>query len=90
MDISTGNYILKFWAEWCGPCKAYKPVFDEATANFTKATIHDVNVDQQGDLASEYGVRGIPTTIFIKDGAVIHSRSGALSKETLEEMYKSF
>lgn len=88
-DYSTGNHVVKFWAEWCGPCKAYKPTFDEATASFSEATIHSVNVDQNSDLAVKYNVRGIPLTIFIKDGAVISEKSGIVNKLDLEKLYKT-
>ena len=66
---STKPVLVDFWAEWCGPCKALAPVLDEvATEMNGKATVVKVNVDQAGELAQKYGIRGIPTMIFFKYG----------------------
>jgi thioredoxin 1 len=63
--------LVDFWAEWCGPCKALSPVLDEiATEMSGKASVVKVNVDQASDLAQKYGIRGIPTLIFFKNGEV--------------------
>ena len=63
--------LVDFWAEWCGPCKALSPILDEiATEMSGKANVVKVNVDQAADLAQKYGIRGIPTLIFFKDGEV--------------------
>ena len=63
--------LVDFWAEWCGPCKALSPVLDEiATEMNGQANIVKVNVDQASDLAQKFGIRGIPTLIFFKNGEV--------------------
>jgi thioredoxin 1 len=63
--------LVDFWAEWCGPCKALSPVLDEIASEMSgKATVVKVNVDQASDLAQKYGIRGIPTLIFFKNGEV--------------------
>lgn len=61
--------VVDFWAEWCGPCKALAPVLDEiANEVGENAKVVKVNVDEAGELAQKYGIRGIPTLIFFKDG----------------------
>jgi thioredoxin 1 len=78
--------VADFWAEWCGPCKMIGPMIDELSTEYEgRAVIGKVNVEEQGDLAVEFGVRNIPTILFIKNGEVVDKHVGAAPKAALIE-----
>ncbi len=98
IDLSSENFsiakegvaLVDFWAPWCGPCRMLSPVIDELANEFDgKAKICKVNTDEQGDLAAQYGVRSIPTLIFLKDGELVDQLVGAQSKQALSDKLNS-
>ncbi len=77
--------MVDFWATWCGPCKKVGPYVEELAAEYAdRAVIGKVDVDENMELASRFGVRNIPTIVFIKDGQVVDKQVGAAPKATLE------
>lgn len=76
--------LVDFWAPWCGPCKAIAPILDElATELAGKLKIAKVNVDDNGDLAAQYGVRAIPTMLLFKGGQLAEQFVGMMDKSSL-------
>ena len=64
--------LLDFWAEWCGPCKLIGPIIDEVSEDFSDtAIVGKINVDDSAELSSKYGIRNIPTLLFIKNGRLL-------------------
>ena len=74
--------VLKFWAEWCGPCRALKPIFEDI-AKVVDADLLEINADDSLDLVQKYNIRGIPTMLFIKNGTIQKTLVGVQPKETI-------
>tara|TARA_Y100001970_G_C13962952_1_gene714108 strand:+ start:431 stop:754 length:324 start_codon:yes stop_codon:yes gene_type:complete len=76
--------LVDFWAEWCGPCKMLTPTIDEISQEYSdKFTIGKVNVDQNSELASQYGIRSIPCLLFFSNGEVQKQIVGAVEKSQI-------
>ena len=76
--------LVDYWAEWCGPCKMIGPILDESAESYVdRLSIAKVNVDENQSVPSRYHVRGIPTLMLFKNGAVVATKVGAVSKSQL-------
>ena len=87
LAMNTDKAVLvDFWAEWCGPCRMVGPHVDALATEYEgKAVVGKVNVDHNPSIAAKFGVRNIPTIIFLKNGEVVDKVVGAQSKEALAE-----
>ncbi len=78
--------VIDFWAEWCGPCRMVSPIIEDLSSEYEgKAVVGKVNVDHNAGISMKYGVRSIPTILFIKNGEVVDKQVGATTKSVLEQ-----
>ena len=82
--VNSGKpMVLDFWAEWCGPCRMVGPIVDELATEYEgKVIIGKIDVDNNDDGVSQFGIRNIPTILFFKDGVVVDKQVGAAPKAT--------
>jgi thioredoxin 1 len=84
-SIAEGVTLVDFWAPWCGPCKMQLPIVEELSAELgDQAKIGKINVDNEPELASQFGVMSIPTLILFKDGQPVDKMVGLQPKEALK------
>jgi thioredoxin 1 len=98
LELNSGNFkttveagatpvLVDFWAPWCGPCRVIAPILEEVAKEFEgKARIAKVNVDDSPDIASQFGVRGIPTLILFKEGQIKGQMVGANPKSNIVQL----
>lgn len=78
--------MIDFWAEWCGPCRMVTPIVEEMAKDYAgKAIVGKVNVDDNPDISAKFGIRNIPTILFLKGGQVVDKSVGAVPKNILTE-----
>jgi len=83
--------LVDFWAAWCGPCMMIRPLIEQLAEEYGgKVKIGKVNVDEEGDLAGQYGVVSLPTLLVYKDGAVVNKKCGAVPRHDIEALFKNY
>ena len=89
--INSGKpVVIDFWAEWCGPCRMVGPSIEELANEYAgRVEIGKLNVDEEVDTPSVYGIRNIPTILFIKNGQIVDKQIGAAPKAVLEAKIKA-
>ena len=85
-NVSDGIVFIDFWAEWCGPCKRFAPVFEQASENYPEVTFAKVDTEDQRELSARYGVTSIPTLVIYRDGIPVFSQPGALPAAVLDDL----
>ena len=85
---SADKAVLRFTATWCPPCKALAPIFDEVAAEHPEMKTFVIDIDKEPEIASKFGIRGIPTIMRIESGSVKLQKSGAQPKPEVEEFFE--
>ena len=78
--------LLDFWANWCGPCTSLSPIIDEISAEHSEIKVCKVNIDEEQELASHFGIMSVPTLLVIKDCEVVNQSVGLKPKNQILEM----
>ena len=84
--VNDGIVFIDFWAEWCGPCRRFAPVFEQASQQHSDITFAKVDTEDQRELAARYGVTSIPTLVIYRDGIPVFSQPGALPAAVLDDL----
>jgi thioredoxin 1 len=81
-----GIVMIDFWAEWCGPCKRFAPIFEESSQKHSDVVFAKVDTEEQPELAGAFGIRSIPTLMVFRDKVMLFEQAGALPAAALDEI----
>ena len=83
---AEGIVLVDFWAEWCGPCRQFGPIFERVSGRNTDLTFGKVDTEAQPELAAVFEIRSIPTLMIVRDGVTVFAQPGALPEAALDDL----
>ena len=86
LATTEGLLLVDFWAPWCGPCRSFAPIFEEASENRPGVVFAKVNTEEEQELAASFDIRSIPTLMIVRDKVILFSQAGALPASSLDQV----
>jgi thioredoxin 1 len=89
-EVSTGLNVIKFYANWCGPCRAFAPIMESVANNVDDVNFYSVNTDERSDLAQMFNIRNLPSVVIVKEGQIVETFIGLRNPKEVTNIINKF